>query len=517
MSDTDRSPRPVDAAPGRSPFARPVSRRGILAGGGALAAMGLLAACGRGSTGSAATLIGPHSPAVAATEATRRRPGAPVRDFTLTPQQTRLDLGGPVVDTWTYGGGVPGPLLRGNVGDVLRVRVVNQLPANTSVHWHGVALRNDMDGVPDLTQSAIAAGRSFTYEFTVPDTGTYWYHPHVGAQLDRGLYAPLIVDDPREPGRYDAEWIVVLDDWIDGTGTTPDQALAALRGGNMSGMAGMFGGGGRTSRMLGGDAGDVTYPYYLLNGRVPTAPVTLSAKPGQRARIRIINAGSDTTFRVAIGGHRLTVTHTDGYPVNPVTVDTLMVAMGERYDVEVTLADGVFPLVAVAEGKNSQALGIVRTSTGAVPPVDVTPHELSMRMLAYTDLHPTSTAALLPAHPPDVTHDLVLSGGMMPYRWAINGHAYPDAQPLPVHQGQRVLLRYINNTTMYHPMHLHGHTFALRLSAYTNGPRKDTVIVLPGQMVQADLRADNPGQWAVHCHNIYHAESGMTTVLSYKA
>src|SRR6266702_4235635 len=180
MSDTDRSPRPVDAAPGRSPFARPVSRRGILAGGGALAAMGLLAACGRGSTGSAATLIGPHSPAVAATEATRRRPGAPVRDFTLTPQQTRLDLGGPVVDTWTYGGGVPGPLLRGNVGDVLRVRVVNQLPANTSVHWHVVALRNDMDGVPDLTQSAIAAGRSFTYEFTVPDPGTYWYHPHVG-------------------------------------------------------------------------------------------------------------------------------------------------------------------------------------------------------------------------------------------------------------------------------------------------------------------------------------------------
>ena len=116
---------------------------------------------------------------------------------------------------------------------------------------------------------------------------------------------------------------------------------------------------------------------------------------------------------------------------------------------------------------------------------------------------------------PDVTHDLVLGGDMMSYRWTINGHAYPDAQPLPVQQGQRVRPPYVNNTMMYHPMHLHGHTFVLRPSAGANGPRKDTVIVLLGQTVVTDLVADNPGQCAQHCHDIYHAESGMMTVLSY--
>jgi FtsP/CotA-like multicopper oxidase with cupredoxin domain len=199
-----------------------------------------------------------------------------VRDYTLTAQPARLDLGGHLVDTWGYGDGLPGPLLRGTVGDVLRVNVTNHLAVGTTVHWHGLAIRDDMDGVPDVTQPAIAAGKQFSYEFTLPDPGTYWYHSHVGVQRDRGLYGPLIVDDPHEPGRYDTEWIVVLDDWIDGTGTTPDQVLANLTSSamptsttSMPGMPGMPGMSGMTSQVLGGDAGDVAYPYYLLNGRVP--------------------------------------------------------------------------------------------------------------------------------------------------------------------------------------------------------------------------------------------------------
>ncbi|MGH3796747.1 MAG: multicopper oxidase family protein [Pseudonocardiaceae bacterium] len=500
-------------------MSRPVSRRQLLAGGGALATLGLVAAY---RTHTTSTAIGPNSPAVQQAATAARRRGAPVRDYTLTPKSTRLDLGGPVVSTWAFGDDLPGPMLRGTAGDVLRVSVANQLPAGTTVHWHGLPVANNMDGVPDVTQPAIASGKPFTYEFTLPGPGTYWYHSHVGVQRERGLYGPLIIDDPSEPGRYDVEWIVVLDDWIDGTGTTPDQVLATLESGGtptstMSGMPGMSmaGSSGMTSRVLGGEAGDVTYPYYLLNGRVPTAAVSFAAKPRQKARIRIINAGGDTAFRVALGGHQLIVTHTDGYPVEPVTVDTLVVAMGERYDVEVTLADGVFPLVAVAEGKNGQALGVVRTGTGATPPADARPSELDGRMLAYTDLRAT-TAAVLPQRPPDVTHDLVLAGAMMPYRWTINGRAYPDDRPLPVHKGQYVRLRYVNQTTMYHPMHLHGHTFALRHGSAVNGPRKDTAIVLPGQTVVADLVANNPGQWVTHCHNAYHEAVGMMTVLSYQ-
>jgi len=292
----------------------------------------------------------------------------------LTAQPVTLDLGGQTVSTWAYGDTAPGPLLRVEAGDVLRVDVANQLPDATSVHWHGLALRNDMDGVPGLTQDPIAAGETFRYEFTAPHPGTYFYHPHSGVQMDRGLYGVLVVDDPQEPGEYDAEWIVVLDDWVDGTGRTPDQVLSDLQqaGGDDSmggmhdmggtGMEGMDHGsmgsmGGMEvmrSPLLGG-AGDITYPYYLLNGRTAADPATLSAKPGQRVRIRFVNAGSDTAFRVAVGGHRMTVTHSDGFPVVPVPTDALLIGMGERFDATVTFGDGVFELVASAEGKQGQA------------------------------------------------------------------------------------------------------------------------------------------------------------------
>src|SRR5206468_3296047 len=141
-------------------------------------------------------------------------------------------------------------------------------------------------------------------------------------------------------------------------------------------------------------AGHVEYPFYLLNGRLPTAPATFTAKPRQRARIRLINAAGTTVFRVALGDHPLTVTHTDGYPVDPVTVDTLQIASGERYDLLVTLADGVFPLVAVAEGKAAQALGIIRTATGPTPPPTAAPTQLTGRLLDVTELRATAAVRL---------------------------------------------------------------------------------------------------------------------------
>ncbi len=221
--------------------------------------------------------------------------------------------------------------------------------------WGAVA--QSCDGVPGVTQDPIASGDTFVYEFTAPNAGTHFFHPHVGVQIDRGLYAPLIIDDPGERGDYDDEWIVVLDDWTDGVGQNPDDILAGYQAqnGTLSGMGGMGGGsmpgmGGSSSSPL-GDAGDVDYPYYLINGRVPTAPTSFSSKPGRRIRIRLINAGADTIFKVALGGHQMTVTHSDGYPVVPRTTRSLYIAMGERYDVIVTAGDGVFPLVADAREK----------------------------------------------------------------------------------------------------------------------------------------------------------------------
>jgi FtsP/CotA-like multicopper oxidase with cupredoxin domain len=481
--------------------------------------LGGLAAC---STDAA---VGPGAKAVASAEAARRRAGRSVVTARLTPRRVTVDLGGTRVDTWAYADSVPGPQLRATAGDLIRVDVDNQLSAATSVHWHGLALRNDMDGVPGITQDPIGAGDTFRYEFTAPDPGTYFYHPHSGVQLDRGLYGVLVVDDPAEPGGYDAEWVVVLDDWLDGTGRTPDQVLSGLQEagsgdgstGGMDGMGGMEHGSmmggmrGMQSSMLGG-AGDVSYPHYLVNGRTPDAPVTLSARPGDRVRVRIVNAGSDTAFRVAVGGHRMTVTHSDGFPVTPVSADALLVGMGERFDVIVELEDGVFPLVASAEGKQGQGLAVIRTGIGDRPSADVRLPELERQVSLGTDLAVSESVRLDPRDV-DRRHDLILAGSMAPYRWAINGRVFPDSEPLPVAQGERVRLRFLNRSMMFHPMHLHGHTFALT----RGGARKDTVIVRPMQGLEVDLDADNPGQWAAHCHNVYHAQAGMMTTLSYRA
>ncbi len=316
-----------------------LSRRRFLA---ATVAAGVsLAACARGSS----SIVVPNSNAVADAEARRPHSGRTV-SATLTADRTRVDLGGTVAETVSYNGTVPGPLVRASVGDDLAITVRNGLDRTTSVHWHGIALRNDMDGASPATPD-IAAGTDFTYRFSVPHPGTYWAHPHTGLDADTGLYFPIVVDDPNEPGSYDAEWVVMLDDWTDGVGSSPAQIYDGLRnspgGHNMPGMGGMPGmgsvpgaGGTGSSALLGGDAGDVSYPYYLINGRISQAPSTFRAKPGQRVRIRLINAGSDTAFRVALAGHKLTVTHTDGFPVVPTEVDAVLLGMGERYDVIVT-------------------------------------------------------------------------------------------------------------------------------------------------------------------------------------
>ncbi|MCW2931749.1 MAG: putative multicopper oxidase [Actinomycetia bacterium] len=548
-----------------------IDRRSFLRAGLAGTVLGAaVTGCGAGSPAGAAGsgLTGPDSPQVAAAEAARYKTGRVV-PAALQAIAGPADLGGVTVHTWSYGGEIPGPEIRVRRGDVIQAVLASRLPQATTVHWHGIAIRDNMDGVPGLTQAPVAPGRDFTYRFTAEDPGTYWYHPHAGTQLDRGLYGPLIVEDPREPAAYDHDWTVILDDWIDGTGYTSDQVLASLRSG-MSGMSGMSSaspspampgmsmppaspspvmpgmnmpgmsmpgmttpsataspamtaasGGpllsGAASPLLGGDAGDVRYPYYLINGRVRTAPRTFTARPGQRARIRFINAGADTAFRVALGGHAMTVTHTDGYPVSPVQAGALLIAMGERYDVQVTLGDGVFPLTALAEGKGSTALALVRTGAGSAPPATVRPAELGSVLTGYGALRPADSAALT-ARQPDITHRLELTGGMARYNWGINGQSFDMASPgaprFLIRQGQRVRVVFANTTAMYHPMHIHGHTFQLGGS----GPRKDTVIVLPGRQVACDFEAINPGQWMTHCHNLYHApESGMMAILGYQA
>src|SRR5207249_6000297 len=194
------------------------------------------AAAGAGPGASGGKLILSDSPLVPQAERARFTTGR-IRSHAITLTAGKVDLGGPVVRTWSYDGMVPGPVIRVTKGDIVRATFTNRVAQPTTVHWHGVALRNNMDGTL-VTQLPIRPGAAFTYQFRASEPGTYWYHPHIGAQQDRGLYGMLIVDDPAEPGAYDQEWLVVIDDWLDGVrGYTPDKVLALLKR-DMGGMGG---------------------------------------------------------------------------------------------------------------------------------------------------------------------------------------------------------------------------------------------------------------------------------------
>jgi FtsP/CotA-like multicopper oxidase with cupredoxin domain len=485
-----------------------------------IAGSAAVAACGRPTSATMA------SNPIAAAEAARPHTGRTVT-AALTTGPADIDLGGTMARTLAYNDSVPGPLIRANVGDELAITLTNGLDHPSSVHWHGLALRNDMDGAAPATPNVDPAS-SFTYRFSSPHPGTYWAHPHTGLDADYGLYLPVIIDDPTEPGDYDAEWIVVLDDWTDGIGSSPAQLYDGLRPASgpatdsgMDGMPGMAGmgsvpgiGGVGTSDLLGGDAGDISYPYYLANGRIPAAPTTFTARPGQRIRVRMINAGADTAFRVALAGHRMTVTHTDGFPVVPTDVDAVLIGMGERYDVLVTAGDGVFPLVASAEGKNAVARALLSTGAGTASDPGFRPPELQRRV-GTVDVFTAAPQVVLESTRTDVALAAELSGSMATYDWMINGRPFDDTVPLSIRQGQHATLTFTNTTMMWHPMHLHGHTFQVIKPDGTPGPRKDTVVVLPKRRLTVALVADNPGVWMLHCHNTYHQEVGMMTSLNY--
>lgn len=494
---------------------RHITRRQFLATSVSAVAGVALASCG--SSGDRPGAISSTDPVIAEMESNRRRPGSSLTTVDLVAGAATIDLAGRTVETVAYNGLVPGPIVRAKAGDELRINLRNELTQATLTHWHGLAIRNDMDGVPDLVQKPIDPGSSFTYQFVVPDPGTYWFHPHMGLDLDRGMYAPLVVDDPDEPADYDADEVLVLDDWLDGIdGATPESTLEQLRsGGGMGGMSGMNHGGMGGMSMSGmSDLGDVDYPLHLVNGRPPADAPSISAAPRSRVRLRFINAGSDTIYRVAVDGHPLLITHLDGFPIEPTEVDTFLVAMGERVDAIVEVASGVWPVLALAEGKTGAALAWIRTTDAAATATPTVGRRLANhdgRLLDLRRLRPTA-AVDRSTTKPGRTVDLALTGSMADYTWGINGRVYDPSDPILVTGGETVRLRMRNETMMVHPMHLHGHTFALA----GTGVRKDTVLVGHMETVEIDVLADNPGLWMLHCHNTYHLEAGMATLMGYR-
>lgn len=422
----------------------------------------------------------------------------PLRHFRLVARPGEVEVApGRIWQSWTYNGMAPGPALRARQGERLRIVLENQLPAPTTIHWHGLPVPNAMDGVPELTQDAVPPGGEFVYEFEADTPGTYFYHSHVGLQLDRALSGSLVIDAADDTIAADADFTLVLDDWLT---ITPEEAMAAMaRGGGMM-----------------GPATDPPYAGYLLNGRTTAGAEPLRVARGQRVRLRLINSGGATTFRVGVEGHKLQVTHADGQAVVPVMVDTVVLGAGERYDVVVTANNpGTWPLVAGPA--DSVVPGVVAPLVypglaGTLVTPAVWPTSLRTgRTLAYVDLRVPDDPGGLAPRARDIPIDL--SGGMMGGNvWTINGQAYPDAAPFVFERGERLRFSMFNRSMVRHPMHLHGHFFRLvdPSTGRATGPVKDTVVVDPMMgRAAVEWTADNPGRWFFHCHNAYHMEAGM--------
>jgi FtsP/CotA-like multicopper oxidase with cupredoxin domain len=501
-------------------MARPLSRRDFVRiwGRAGLGALALTASGG-------ASLPGRSG-------ATERRGTGGLREIHLEAGEVTWELApGKRVKAMAYNGRIPGPELRLQEGERVRIFLTNALPEPTTIHWHGVDVPNPMDGVPGVTQKPVQPGETFIYEFVATPSGTRWYHTHFQehTQLDLGLYAPLIVEPAQpDPFPFDREYTVVLDDWATGMGRPLPSTREGTAGGR-GGMGGMMGGmmGGGMGRMMEGmmgrgGMGGAQHPAYdtmTINGRAYPATEPLKVRKGERVRLRLINASADHTHVVRLAGHRLQVTHTDGNPlVQPVEVDAVPIAPSERYDVQFVANRPGAWFFSCAEpghpGAGEQVLVLYEGHEGDKPEAPV---EGVAGLAVWHYALGRGRDVLPPPSGQERTYDLVLSGGMMGSDvWTINDKRYPDTEPLRLRKGDRARVRFRNMSMEAHPMHLHGQSFKV-LAA--NGQRLAEPIVRDSVDVEAhmgstviEFTAHNPGDWFFHCHKPMHMEGGMITL-----
>ncbi len=472
----------------------PISRRGFLqaAGGGLLLTAGLPSSLVR---------------------------AADLKEYRIVAAPARARLAGPnrpETDVWAYDGTVPGPLVRLRQGEPARLVVENRLDQETTVHWHGSRLPNAMDGVPGMTQPPIKSGESFVYEFTPPDAGTFWYHPHANSleQLGRGLAGAVIVEE-RDPLEVDRDLLWLLADW-----RLKDTGEIASGFGN------------RMEAAMSGRVGNTV----TLNGQVSEGE---QVRAGERVRLRLVNGSLARIMALRFEGHSPVVVAIDGQPCGPHELDGGRILLGPAMRVDVVLD---------MQGEPGRRYEVV----------DDFYDGLSYRLtqLAYDQQPPLRERPLdasidLPRNPlpePDLgtseRHDLTLQGGMMGGgmlggmmgggmiqgmtgmgggpAWAINGMSmtgdgHAGMEPaLTFQRGRSVVLILRNQTAWWHPMHLHGHS--MRVLSRNGAPVahrqwQDTVLMAPKDVVEVAFVADNPGDWMLHCHVMDHQMTGMMTVL----
>ena len=522
-------------------------------------------------------------------------------------------------------GTIPGPLIRLREGQNVRLHVENALDEDSSIHWHGLILPFHMDGVPGVSFPGIKPRSTFTYEFPVKQAGTYWYHSHSGLQEQLGHYGPIVIDPAgTDPIASDREHVVVLSDHSEmhphiifkklkqqgGYFNYQKQTLAdQLRGEGQSAKDRLDWG---KMRMDPTDVSDVTGSTYsyLVNGHGPRDNWTALFTPGERVRLRVVNASAMTTFNVRIPGLKLTIVQADGLNVRPVQVDEFQIAVAETYDVIVEPSDDrAYTLVGESVDRSGMARATLAPRAGmaaAVPPLrkrpiatmkdmgmggmdhgamagaaatpgagDCPPEHAAMghctpaaggaaeagggmagmdhsmrdfavapgvkktptvqtispmpmdrtgepgqgladvghKVLVYRDLIAVDRNPDVRA--PDRAMRIHLTGNMERYMWAFDGEKLNEVKnPIPFLQDERVRVTLVNDTMMGHPIHLHGHFFELVTGHGEYAPRKHTVQVQPGGTVTFDVTTDAVGDWAFHCHMLYHMHAGMMQVVT---
>jgi CopA family copper-resistance protein len=556
-------------------------------------------------------------------------------DIRLRIARQTMRIDGKVSRAVGLNGTVPGPLVRLKEGQQARLTVINDLDEDSSIHWHGLILPFHMDGVPGVSFPGIKPRSTFVYEFPVVQSGTYWYHSHSGLQEQLGHYGPIVIDPAgADPIGYDREHVVVLSDHSHlspeaifrklkvnpGHFNMQRQTLSGLLAGKDQPLKERVEWG--AMRMDPTDVADVngsTYQF-LVNGYGPRDNWTALFAPGERVRLRIVNASAMTIFNVRIPGLRMTVVQADGLNVVPTEIDEFQIAVAETYDVIVTPAeDRAYTLVAEANDRSGMGRATLAPRAGMiadVPPLRERPLA-TMKDMGMGDMSGGAMAGMdhsggampMPAADPACTpehakmghctpaseggamagmdhgsgggmqhsmrdfdvapqvkrdpsvqtispmpvdrmgepgqglenvghkvltyHDLValernpdvraaersldihLTGNMERFMWSFDGVKMSDHhEPIPFIEGERVRINLINDSMMSHPIHLHGHFFELVTGKGDRSPRKHTVLVQPGGTASFDFTADALGDWAFHCHMLYHMHAGMMRVVS---
>ena len=524
--------------------------------------------------------------------------------FELTLEEVEVNFTGKRRMATTINGSLPGPTLRMKEGEQITIRVTNKMSVTSSVHWHGLILPSNMDGVPGLSFAGIKPGESFTYQFKAVQSGTYWYHSHSGYQEQTGLYGSIVIE-PLEADEvaYDRDYVVLLSDWSD---EKPEQIYA-----NLKKLSHYYNTKERTlqdlakeaaakgfskavddremwnqMRMSDRDLSDVTgWTYtFLTNGKTPSEGWTGIFKPGEKVRLRFINASAMTFFDIRIPGLKMQVVASDGQNIQPVNgIDEFRIGIAETYDVIVEPKAGAYTIFSQAIDRSGYARGTLTSNPAqqaAVPAMDAVPvlthTDMGMgdmsgmdgmegmdhsamagmsdmnhdsmknaggvqiqrgpqvdmvamnpqvrlddpgvglrnngrRVLTYADIknrYPT-----LDTRPPTREIELHLTGNMSRYMWSFNGVKYAESKPIGLRFGERVRFTLINDTMMNHPIHLHGMWSELETGDNNYLPRKHTIVVQPGAKISYLVTADAKGQWAYHCHLIYHMEGMFRRVI----